>query len=340
MKPLDFAQSIKIKLGIVILAATMVAVVVASVGAWSNFSPVITTLIAGALSLTMVQLLARGMTSPLRDMAKAARAMASGDYSQTIPETRSRDEVGELARAFDTMARELAETDRIRRDLVANVSHELRTPISGLRAALENLVDGVAAPDKATFEAMLMQTERLGHLVAELLDLSRLESGAAHLTLSKVNVESIFEDTSRAVGMTRPDLRLLHDVRPGGAYVVADEERLRQVVTNLVANAARVTPIDGSVTLSFDGTGEVAVLTVVDEGPGIPESERKRVFERFYRADSARSADDSGAGLGLAIVKWIVELHGGTITPESATGSSGCRMVVRLPKLSQTEVGQ
>src|SRR5581483_3959786 len=138
-------------------------------------------------ALGMVQLLARGMTSPLRDMAAGAREMAAGDYSRRVAAS-SRDEVGELARAFNVMAAELAETDRIRRDLIANVSHELRTPITALQAGLENLVDGVEPPGPEQLRTMLKQAERLGRLVTQLLDLSRLESGAIPLQRSAFEV--------------------------------------------------------------------------------------------------------------------------------------------------------
>ena len=137
-------------------------------------------LVAAVLGLAMVQFLARGMTSPLRDMAAAASAMARGDYDRRVHAT-SRDEVGELARAFNAMAADLADVERMRRDLVANVSHELRTPIGALQALLENLADGVEPTDPAALRTALAQTERLGRLVEQLLDLSRLESGGLAL---------------------------------------------------------------------------------------------------------------------------------------------------------------
>ena len=142
-------------------------------------------LLAAALGLAMVQFLARGMTSPLRDMAAAASAMARGDYDRRVRAT-SRDEVGELARAFNAMAADLADVERMRRDLVANVSHELRTPIGALQALLENLADGVEDPDPAALRTALAQTERLGRLVEQLLDLSRLESGKLPLRPGRV----------------------------------------------------------------------------------------------------------------------------------------------------------
>ena len=164
MRPLDFLGSIKLKLGVVIGAAVVITVAVDSVGDRIGLSSLITGVVAVAVALALVQLLSHGMTSPLREMVAAARAMARGDYGRRVTAT-SRDEVGELARAFNSMAAELAEVDRMRRDLVANVSHELRTPIGALRATLENMVDGVEPVERPALESMLRQVERLGALV-------------------------------------------------------------------------------------------------------------------------------------------------------------------------------
>nr|MDQ3612541.1 HAMP domain-containing protein [Actinomycetota bacterium] len=157
MRPLDRVRSIKVKFGAVILAAVAMTLVLNEVGLALNVSIKARWLLAALLSVGLVQLLARGMTSPLREMAAAARAMARGDYSRRVTVS-SRDEVGELARAFTTMATDLAAVDAERRRLVADVSHELRTPLAALQALLENLADGVAAPDPETFETALAQT--------------------------------------------------------------------------------------------------------------------------------------------------------------------------------------
>ena len=174
--PLNPLPSIKMKLGFILVVAVAVTVFVFWLGIHVGIWPSVSGVIAGGVAMAIVWWLSRGLTSPLRAMAEAADAMAKGDYSRRVAAP-SRDEVGQLARAFNEMAAELAETDRVRRDLVANVSHELRTPITALQAALENLVDGVAAPDPETFATMLAQVERLGRLVKQLLDLSRLEVG-------------------------------------------------------------------------------------------------------------------------------------------------------------------
>ena len=164
MRPLDRLQSIKVKLGVVIVSTVAGTVIVLAIGFRLGWSLELRTLVAAVIALAIVQILARGMTSPLREMAAAASAMARGDYGRRVTAT-SRDEVGELARAFNAMAAELADVDRMRRDLVANVSHELRTPIGALQALLENLVDGVEPPDPAALRTALIQTERLGRLV-------------------------------------------------------------------------------------------------------------------------------------------------------------------------------
>ena len=328
-RPLDGLPSIKWKLGAVIVAAVAVTVVVVDFGVRAGVSPILSALAAGSLSILMVQVLARGMTSPLREMASATRAMAQGDYGRRVTST-SRDEVGELARAFNAMAAELAETDRMRRDLVANVSHELRTPITALQAGLENLVDGVEPPGPEQLRTMLKQAERLGRLVTQLLDLSRLESGAIPLQRSNFKVLPVLEDAADESRLHAPHVQVSVSVDDPELSADGDPERVHQVVANLLENAIRHSPAGGRVEVrARPDRGRVAI-EVLDEGPGIPEEEASRVFERFYRADTARSSSAGGAGLGLAIARWIVDLHGGDIRAERRT-PTGCRMVVLLP---------
>jgi signal transduction histidine kinase len=332
VRPLDALGSIKLKLGAVIVAAVAVTVLVVSAGERLGLSPILTGIAAAAVALGMVRFLAHGMTYPLREMVGAARAMARGDYSRRVTAT-SRDEVGELARAFNSMAAELAEVDRMRRDIVANVSHELRTPIGALRATLENLVDDVETADSATLERMLGQVERLGALVEQLLDLSKLESGAVPLDRSQVSVAALL---AGVVDEWRPqadrrEIELETSVGPAQLTLEADESRMRQVLGNLVANAVRHSPPGGRVLLKGTARDGVVRLEVEDEGPGIPPAEAERVFERFYRSDHARATAEGGSGLGLAIARWIVGLHEGTIRIEQAQ-PHGCRVVVELAR--------
>lgn len=331
MRPLDRLRSIKVKLGVVIVATVVGTVLVLALGRRAGLSLEARVVVAAVLGLGMVQILARGMTSPLREMAAAADAMAQGDYERRVRAS-SRDEVGDLARTFNAMAAELADADRMRRELVANVSHELRTPLGALQALLENLADGVEPPDPLALRTALAQTERLGRLVAQLLDLSRLESGGLELEPVAFDVRALLEQATREYALGDRRVRLRVSVQPGDLRATGDPERLHQVVANLLDNAVRHSPPEGRVWLSAHGaTAGRTTIAVADEGPGIPPAEAERVFDRFHRADAARAASDGGTGLGLAIARWIVDAHGGAIRAE-ACDPRGCRVVVELPR--------
>ncbi|HZR12163.1 MAG TPA: HAMP domain-containing sensor histidine kinase [Acidimicrobiia bacterium] len=336
--PLNRVTSIKMKLGALVVAAVAITVLLTFIGVHIGVWPSVSGVVSGLIAIGMVRVLARGLTTPLREMADAADAMAHGTYDRRVSET-SRDEIGALAVAFNKMAAELAETDRVRRDLVANVSHELRTPITALQAVLENLVDGVEPPDPQTLRTMLAQVERLGRLVTQLLDLSRLESGTVPLDRQPFTVRPLLEHAVRESQLHAPGVDIAVVVGTPEPAADGDPERVHQVVANLLENALRFTPTGGKVEVGARRDGDVVRIEVSDEGPGIPESEASRVFERFYRADQARSSTDGGgAGLGLAIARWIVELHGGEIRPERRE-PHGCRMVVTLPAATRPYAG-
>jgi signal transduction histidine kinase len=277
--------------------------------------------IAAVIALGISRWLARGMTQPLRDMAAAARRMETGDYTVRV-HTTSRDEVGQLATAFNRMSQELENLETSRRDLVANVSHELKTPITAIRAHLENLLDGVEQPNPETLQVMLAQSERLGRLVEQLLDLSKLESGEVPLRREGVPLGPVVREVISEIDVARADrgVAVQSDVPDDLPTVDADRERLHQVLFNLVDNAIRFTPAGGEVRIEahrHDGSVEVSVA---DTGVGIPAEALPRLFERFYRVDSARARGDGGTGIGLAIARSVVEAHGGTISAESEPG--------------------
>jgi signal transduction histidine kinase len=288
--------------------------------------------IAAFIALFLARILARGMTQPLRDMAQAARQMSKGDYRASVA-VRSRDEVGQLAGAFNRMAGEMESLERLRRDLVANVSHELKTPISALRAHLENLLDGIEDPNPALIGVMLQQSERLSRLVDQLLDLSRLEAGDVPLEIEPVPLAPLVERVIREVEVARPDrtrtLAVHNEVPSDLPPVQADRERIHQVLFNLLENAVRLTPPGGEVTVRALPENGACTISVEDTGPGIPKEHIPLVFERFYRVDPSRSRDDGGTGLGLAIARSVVEAHGGRIWAESQ--ERGARLTFVLP---------
>jgi signal transduction histidine kinase len=198
-----------------------------------------------------------------------------------------------------------------------------------VQAKLENLVDGVEPVDDAALRTMLRQVERLGLLVSQLLDLSRLESGSVPLERESVRAVDVVGTAADEVRLHSPGVVIDVDV-PDGIEIDADRERLHQVIVNLLTNAARHSPCDQPITVRARQSDAVTVIEVCDRGPGIASGDEQRIFERFYRADAARAADDGGTGLGLANARWVVELHGGEIWVEPNV-PTGCRMVVELP---------
>ncbi|GJF32197.1 two-component sensor histidine kinase [Kitasatospora sp. NE20-6] len=343
MRPFDPVRSIKGKLALLVIVSVFLATGMVVVAIRSETQIRIIMIFSMIASLLFMQFLAHGLTAPLRAMTAAASAMARGDYSTRV-DTASRDEIGELADSFNRMAADLEAADRHRRELIANVSHELRTPIAALRAVLENVVDGVVQPEPKTLGAALEQTERLGRLITHLLDLSKLDGGVVPLDSRPFEVRPFLDGVLRGVtvdGATaggaygrRGDVQLSLDVDPPGLTAVADEERLHQVVANLVDNACKHSPAGGTVTVRArpgEGRGGLR-LQVEDQGPGIPVQDRERVFERFGRSGTATAqgpGSDGGTGLGLAIARWAVDLHGGEI--RVAEAAPGCRIEVSLP---------
>jgi signal transduction histidine kinase len=319
--------SIKLKLSAVIVAAVLVTVLVVTVGSRVGLTTWVVVPAATVLSLALIHVLARGMTAPLREMVHQATRLAAGETHEHVTAT-SRDEVGDLARAFNHMADELAASDRMRRDLVANVSHELRTPISALHGVLENLLDGVQEPDPDVLEGLLAQVARLKNLVAQLLDLSRLEAGVIVLDCRAFSLGGLVTDAVVAATLGR-DRDVVVDVDPG-LTVHGDNDRLLEMLTNLLGNALRHGPPDTPVEVTANASHNSVVIAVTDRGPGIPDGEAERVFERFYRTDVGRASTDGGGGLGLAIARWVVDLHGGSIHVDGGY-RDGCRMLVTLP---------
>ena len=352
VRPLDPLRSLKIKLGVLVAATVTAAVLITWLGLQASLGPSRTFPLAIILSLLVTQVLARGMTSPLREITEAVQAMADGDYTRRVRATSS-DEVGQLAHAFNRMAEDLASVEQTRRDLIANVSHELRTPVAALKAQLENMVDGVVEPTPGALEQAHAQTERLTRLVTYLLDLSRIEAGASALNVGTIAVGDFLEHCAEDLSMVdaAKDLHYVVDVTPEDLAIEGDAERLHQVVINLLQNAIRHSPQGGVIRLDaypVDGTeGSDVVLEVSDEGPGIAAADRERIFQRFVRGrarDSGANATFSeapdsagggtvgssgGTGIGLAIVRWAVELHGGYV--QVVDSERGATMRVTLP---------
>jgi two-component system OmpR family sensor kinase len=281
----------------------------------------------------------------LRGLQAAADALGAGDPHTRAPETGG-DEVAALAKSFNRMAADLEarlddlkESDRVRRQLLADVSHELMTPLTAMRGYLETLALPGAVRDEPTRDRYLHivtdETLRLESIVGDLLDLARLEGGGTTLDRQDVPVSWLFERVAERHGVRLAERHITLDrhVAAGAEHVEGDARRLEQVVQNLAANAVRHTPDGGRITLTaVPADRDRVTISVSDTGPGIPAEHLPHVFDRFYKVDAARTqAGTPGSGLGLSIVRAIVESHGGTVTAGTAP-EGGARFDVTLPR--------
>jgi signal transduction histidine kinase len=327
VKPLERIGSVKLKLGLLIVAAVATTAAMSQIGFKLGWPIWVRPIVAGCVSLLMVRVLSRGMTSPLRQMASAAQAMARGETVEPI-HTRSRDEIGELARAFNSMTEDLEALEAERRALVANAAHELRTPIAGLQATLENVRDGIVEPTPEVIERLSGQAERLGHIVNELLDLSRLEAVDQPIQNDSVSLNDIIRPAVATAVDDRPELSPAVTLEDG-LIVRGDPSLLGRLVTNLVRNAV-LHGDPNTITVDSECRDNHITIAVSDRGPGLSLAEPNRVFDRFVRGETARSQDRPGTGLGLAISQAIALRHGGRIDVRNLS-PTGCCFTVTLP---------
>ncbi len=273
------------------------------------------------LVLTLSFLLMKKVLGPLTRMTDITRKIASGDYSDKVPIT-SRDEVGQLAVAFNRMAESLQKIEQLRKTMVIDVAHELRTPLANIQGYLEALIDGVVQPTRETFELLQEETLRLVHLVEDILRLAKAD--AAKATLHKIEV-NIVDLIAGLVEPFRPQfdekgIRLESHFIDGGKRVRVDLDKMSQVITNLLQNIFQYTLPGGTAIISTEYMpGELKVV-FTNTGGEIAETDLPFIFERFYRGEKSRSRDHGGAGIGLAIVKELVEAHGGKVGAEVSSG--------------------
>jgi len=298
-------------------------------------------LIALVISAVMAALVARSIARPIQKVAAGAQAFATGNYAQRVP-TSGPSEVKQLANDFNDMAAQVQSARQIERDFVANVSHELKTPLTSIQGFAQALRDGDvvdAAGMQRAAQIIYDEADRMKHMVNDLLDSARLESGDLGMTHSTVRLNEIaqtcinkMQPRADAAGVAIEG-NLAGDV----PAIFADGDRLVQVVTNLIDNALKHTSNAGKVIIETRNAARKldsresqrgVEISVSDNGSGIPPEDLPHIFDRFYQADKSRSA--GGAGLGLAICKQIVEAHGGQITAQSVL-NMGTRMNVWLP---------
>ena len=303
---------------------------------------------ASATALLLASLLAyiihRSVARPLQHVATAAHALASGDYSQRVVPSGPR-EVQTLAASFNQMAEQVQQSQQAQRDFVANVSHDLKTPLTAVQGWSQALLDGTAATPALQNRAATTihaETERMTRLVNQLLDLARLEAGQLTLHPTMQRFQDLLQEvhTTLLPRAQAQAVQLELECPPTAVYGMVDKDRFIQIITNLVDNALKNTPADGTITMRLTAEPPHHLrLQVADTGQGIPPADLPRIFERFYQVDKSRvqqggAADGTNGrasvGLGLAIVRQLVSAHGGHITAESTLGR-GTTFTLRLP---------
>lgn len=292
-------------------------------------SVIVGAVVAVAVAAIAALVLARYLTRPLERLEHAAVALAAGELDQRV-EPSGPVEVAALGRAFNTLADSLEEAEELRSRLVADVSHELRNPIAAARAQAEGMAEGVLVADGARMGSLVRDLEHLSRLVDDLQELSVADAGRLRYDMQRVDIGALArQEAERAAPSAAPGVEVRASGAPDTVVVSGDPRRLSQVLRNLLSNAVRHTE-RGRIEVTWalrDGSVEVRVS---DTGPGIPAEDLPYVFERFYRADTARAAGTGGAGLGLAIARRIVRDHGGDVFAESAEGG-GASVGFSLP---------
>jgi signal transduction histidine kinase len=277
--------------------------------------------VAGLASVGLAVIMGRMLARPLREVGAAARRIAEGDYAARVPRD-GPEEIASLADSFNQMAASLEEQERMRRDFIANAAHELRTPLTNLQGYLEALRDGVIVADRATYESLWDEAERLVRLSRSLDSLAEGDAAGPPALVPidlAAAVRSAVELAQPAI--ERAGLELSVDV-PDGLPARANPDHLAQVLANLLSNAVRYTPRGGLVEVRAERRPDDLLVTIANSGEPIPADDLERLFERFYRVEKSRDTARGGAGIGLAIVKQLIEAGGGRVGADSADGQT------------------
>jgi signal transduction histidine kinase len=295
--------------------------------------------VIGILSaLLLGWLISRSLTKPLANISLAAARFSAGDYSARTSAV-GKDEVGSLGRIFNNMAESIAKAETNRREFLSTASHELRTPVASIGAMTEALLDDlVTSPEDRHryLERILKESRRMGLLVNDILDLSRMEAGEFSIHIQPVSLQSIahstverFADSSAVKSVTikieSPDNAIM---------VMADPDRLGQITANFLSNAIRHTPDSSQILISIETIGPLATLSIIDEGEGIPEKELPLIWDRFYRIEKSRNRSSGGTGLGLAICRKLANMMGGNVSVQNEK-EKGARFTVALPCIKE-----
>jgi histidine kinase len=295
------------------------------------FSSIAAFVIAGISSI----LISRQITKPLRSITGASQEIAKGNFSQRVQvNADNEDELAQLGHSFNRMAEQLEQTENMRRQLIGDISHELRTPLTAIKGSMEGLIDGVLTGDETTYQQIYLEADRLQRLVEDLQELSRVEGGAFRLSKKKINIDELLHDALAPLLNTfnAKGIQVSIHSKKNLPSVMADHDRILQVLQNLLGNTLQFTPENGTIEINAKKMGTNVQISVKDNGDGIKADHLPHIFERFYRADRSRSRQNGGgSGIGLTIAQSLVEAHGGKIWADSEGKGHGSTFTFTLP---------
>jgi signal transduction histidine kinase len=278
-------------------------------------------LIAISVAFLLAYFLSRRILAPVKALTGVTRAFGKGDFSGRV-DVKDHGDMGELARSFNTMADDLERNERLRRNMVADIAHELRTPLSHLRGYLEAMSDGLLQPDQTAIATLSEETASLSRLVDDLQELSLADAGKLNLVFEPEDISKLINDSITAVQpkAAAKNISIAADLAPALPQIEMDSQRIKQVLYNLLENAAAHTGPEGRISVKARQEDSRVVISVADNGEGIPAEDLPFIFERFYRVDKSRTRATGGTGLGLTIARRLVEAHGGRIDVRSQPG--------------------
>ncbi|BCL77776.1 HAMP domain-containing protein [Ktedonobacteria bacterium brp13] len=290
-----------------------------------NHTLSLTVLVAGLVALVLTIMLSGAILKPVHALTLAARRMEQGDLSQRV-KVKKKDEIGDLAHAFNTMAESLAHSEQLHRNLLSDIAHELRTPLTNIRGYLEALQDQVIEPGPMVIVSLHEEAMLLSRLITDLQDLALAEASQLHLHCMPIALEDSINHAVNGLLMqaSNKHLSLVVDLPSDLPLVNADHQRVGQILRNLLSNAIKHTPPEGTIQVSAQVVQREVEVRIQDTGVGIAAEHLPYLFKRFYRADPSRARMTGGTGLGLAIVEQLVHVHGGHIKVESQVGQGTC----------------
>lgn len=290
--------------------------------------------IAGILGFVLIYMSSKKLVKPLLEMNEAAKVISGGNFEKRLI-VKGKDEIAQLAVSFNEMAESLNEQENRRKEFLSNISHDLRSPLTSMKGFLQAIIDGTVPYEKQNhyLNIILDESDRLAKMANNIIDINMLDNSNYVLEISRFDINELIRKIvyNFETRIVKKNISVNVELAENKTYVDADYEKIQRVIYNLIDNAVKFTNDGGIIDIETDVEKEKVFVKIKDNGRGISNDEQKRIFERFYKADSSRGEDKMGSGLGLSIVKEFIKAHNETINVKSELGN-GCEFVFSLKR--------